>query len=271
MTQLPRRWVVATLADVAGVRLGRQRSPKNHSGPNMRPYLRAANVTWAGLDLTDIKEMNFSEDEVVTYRLAPGDVVVAEASGSRSEVGKPAIWRGEIDDCCFQNTLLRVRSSILSPEYIRYYLLGEALRGRLGDAARGVGIHHLGAAGLSVYPIPVAPAAEQERIVVASDEQFSRLDDAERLLRSARQRLALLRATVLDAVTRSEGDSIPLGEIANVVGGVTKDSKRQGVPSHVEVPYLRVANVQRGFLDLRQITNDPCPAREGEDAAPGAR
>ena len=54
--------------------------------------------------------MHFDPAEVETYRLKAGDVLVAEASGSRSEVGKPAIWRAELHDCCFQNTLLRVRS-----------------------------------------------------------------------------------------------------------------------------------------------------------------
>jgi type I restriction enzyme S subunit len=34
---------------------------------------------------------------------------------------------------------------------------------------------------------------------------------------------------------------------------VTKDSKRQSDPSFIEVPYLRVANVQRGRLDLSEV------------------
>ena len=37
-------------------------------------------------------------------------------------------------------------------------------------------------------------------------------------------------------------------------GGVTKDSKREADPGYVEYPYLRVANVQRGFLDLSVVT-----------------
>ena len=37
-------------------------------------------------------------------------------------------------------------------------------------------------------------------------------------------------------------------------GGVTKDSKREADPDYVEYPYLRVANVQRGFLDLSVVT-----------------
>jgi type I restriction enzyme S subunit len=44
-----------------------------------------------------------------------------------------------------------------------------------------------------------------------------------------------------------------LGEIAEVVGGVTKDTKKQSDPGTPEVPYLRVANVQRGRLDLSEV------------------
>jgi type I restriction enzyme S subunit len=105
LSPLPSGWTEARLDELADVRLGRQRSPKNHLGDRMRPYLRAANVTWNGLDLADVKDMNFSELESDVYELQRGDVLVAEASGSASEVGKPALWNGEIDSCCFQNTL----------------------------------------------------------------------------------------------------------------------------------------------------------------------
>ncbi len=44
-----------------------------------------------------------------------------------------------------------------------------------------------------------------------------------------------------------------LGELANVKGGITKGEKRKPSVTYREVPYLRVANVQRGYLDLRVI------------------
>ena len=253
MSVLPEGWVHTTLAEIGEIRLGRQRSPKTHTGENMRPYLRAANVTWEGFDLSDVNAMHFSPSEVETYRLVPGDVLVAEASGSRNQVGKPALWNGEIDNCCFQNTLLRVRPLAALPKYVLNFLRMEALTGRLGDAARGVGIHHLGAAGLSSYPIPLAPITEQRRIVAAIEEQVSRLDTAEQLLRRARRRADRMRASALAAVTPTDCKWKTLGEIAEIVGGVTKDSKRQADPSFVEMPYLRVANVQRGYLDLREV------------------
>ena len=259
MSDLPPGWAEARLDELAEVRLGRQRSPKNHAGKRMRPYLRAANVTWSGLDLTDVKEMNFSEQESEVYELRPGDVLVAEASGSAGEVGKPAVWKGEIHGCCFQNTLVRVRSRGPLPEYLRYFLFSEARAGRLGDAAPGVGIHHIGATRLSAWRIVVPPLNEQRRIVAAIEEQSSRLDAAEESLAAARRKLAVLREGALESAFAGHWTWTTLGEIAEIAGGVTKDAKRQNDPSFVEVPYLRVANVQRGYLDLSEMATIRVP------------
>ena len=53
-----------------------------------------------------------------------------------------------------------------------------------------------------------------------------------------------------------------LGEIAS---GVTKGTKRDSNVPVREVPYLRVANVQRGYLDLSEIKTIPATERDIED------
>lgn len=289
MSELPMGWERMSLADVAEVRLGRQRSPRRATGDRMRPYLRAANITWKGLDLSDVKEMDFTEVESVTYELHPGDLLLSEASGSPGEVGKPAQYRGEIEGCCFQNTLLRVRLPIgLSPEFYGHFFSEQARNGRFAAGSRGVGIRHLGASALSDWQVPVPPVAEQERIVEAVEEASSRLDAGEAGLRAIRQLVKRLRVAVLSAAVTGrlvpqeltdtpaaklladlgvdpiEPEDVPdlpprwawvsLGSVADVVGGVTKDSKRDTDLRFVERPYLRVANVQRGYLDLTQVT-----------------
>jgi type I restriction enzyme S subunit len=166
----------------------------------MRPYLRAANVKWDGLDLSDVKEMAFTETESATYELRPGDLLLGEASGSPDEVGKPGQYKGEIDGCCFQNTLLRVRlPEDLLPDFYEHYFREQALNGKFAAGSRGVGIHHLGAAALSDWQIPVAPTPEQERIVTAIEEAFSKLDAGEAGLRAVRQLLKRMREAVLAA------------------------------------------------------------------------
>lgn len=283
-------WPVKPLSDVAEVRLGRQRAPKNHSGDSMRPYLRAANVTWAGLNLDDVKRMNFTDEELEVYRLVPGDIVLSEASGSPGEVGKPALWSGEIADCAFQNTLIRVRAREHEPKFLLHYLRFQALTGRFVEHSRGVGIHHLGRARLASWPTPLPNVAEQLRIVGLLEDHLSRLDAGCSELERAAAELAILRErTVIQALTGgAEADRLDarltdvgtadgelsalptgwtwsrLGDIADVVGGVTKDAKKQSDPAYIEVPYLRVANVQRGRLNLDEVTTIRVPQSKAE-------
>ena len=196
-------WPVVPLAEVAEVRLGRQRAPKNHTGDSMRPYIRAANVTWAGLDLSDVNSMNFTDDEMATYRMEPGDIVLSEASGSPGEVGKPALWSGEIDECAFQNTLIRLRTRQHEPQFLVHYFRYLALDGQFVEHSRGVGIHHIGRARLASWPTPLPPREEQRRIVDLLEDHLSRLDAANADLVAARHRsTAMVMSSMAHAVLR---------------------------------------------------------------------
>jgi type I restriction enzyme S subunit len=46
---------------------------------------------------------------------------------------------------------------------------------------------------------------------------------------------------------------VSLRTLVDLKGGVTKGEKRKAGQALVSVPYLRVANVQRGFLDLKEV------------------
>lgn len=194
------------LASVAEVRLGRQRSPDRANGPHMTPYMRAANVGWDGLRLDDIKEMDFSPDERRTYELQDGDILVGEASGSRAEVGKSALWRCEVQGACFQNTLIRVRvdQTRALPEYVRAHLLRDARSGALANAARGVGIHHLGREALASWPIRLPPLDDQRRIVAHLDACFARTKRAKAALDEVPALLDRLRQSILAAAFRGD-------------------------------------------------------------------
>jgi len=173
----------------------------------MRPYLRAANVTWDGLDLSDVNEMNFPPEQLETFRLQAEDILLSEASGSAGEVGKPALWSGQIEDCCFQNTLIRVRSYGPDPRYLLLHFKADAELGRFSKAARGVGIHHLGAKAMEEWPLRLAPSGEQLRIVDEVEKQFTRLDAAVAGLQRVKANLKRYRASVLKAAC--EGRLVP--------------------------------------------------------------
>ncbi|WP_083865032.1 restriction endonuclease subunit S [Nocardia brevicatena] len=215
---------VVSVEEIADVKLGRQRSPKNHDGPNMRRYLRAANVGWSGLLLDDVKAMNFTDAEMAQFRLEPGDILLNEASGSPREVGKPAIWQGEIDECAFQNTLLRVRpQSDVDPRYLLHFFRHEAESGAFVRGARGTGINHLGRAALAKWKVPLSPIEEQRRIAAI-------LDHADALRAKRREALARLDELTQSIFIDMFGDPVSnpsgypvrtLGEIAEFYAGGT--------------------------------------------------
>ncbi|OXS33047.1 restriction endonuclease subunit S [Streptomyces sp. XY006] len=258
----PKGWVRVRLDEVAEVRLGRQRSPKNHSGTQMRPYLRAANVDWNGLKLDDVKEMNFTDDEVAVYGLKKGDIVLSEASGSASEVGKPAIWNDQIPNCCLQNTLIRVRSYGVDPQYLLHFLRSEAMRGAFVEHSRGVGIHHIGAARLAAWQVPVPPLKEQRRIVAALEEQLSRLDAAAGSAAQVRSKLLAYKASREREIVPSpqagaaeqplpgEWQMVRLSDISHSSGyGTSTKCGYDGAGGAV----LRIPNIQSGTINTADL------------------
>ena len=230
-------WQKVPLSEIAEVRLGRQRSPKRATGPNMRPYMRAANVTWKGISLHDVKEMDFTPDEFETYALRRGDLLLSEASGSASEVGKPAVWNEEVPGCCFQNTLIRVRAPEPLVPFLHLHFYKDALTGEFARAARGVGIHHLGAKTLSEWEIHLPPRDEQQRIVETVDSYFTRLDDVTATLERVRRNLKRYRASILKVAV--EGRLVPTeAEIARA-------ERRDYEPASVLLQRILVERRQR--------------------------
>lgn len=201
----PTYWTRTTIGEIADVRLGRQRSPKDASGPQMRRYLRAANVGWYRLRLDDVQEMNFTDDEMDTYRVRDGDILVVEGSGSAGEVGKCAIYRGQAGEVAFQNTLIRIRPHDgVDPRWLMYRINAEAELGGFLRLARGVGIFHLGAKRTAQWPIAVPPLDEQRRIVTTIEATFTRLQRLDLSLPITLQRLEVLRDAVLHGAVSGE-------------------------------------------------------------------
>jgi type I restriction enzyme S subunit len=206
---LPRGWARTTVNEVGAIRLGRQRSPAKQTGRYSTKYLRAGNITADGLDLSDVLEMDFTQAERRIFVLKHGDVVLAEASGSARHVGRAALWREEVPDCCYQNTVIRFRPHAAIAEYslilFRHYLVS----GVFARTARGVGILHLGASRFASLPFLLPPLAEQERIAYEVQRRTAELREAETSLRSALARLedqdhVILAAAVAGGLVESE-------------------------------------------------------------------
>jgi len=175
-----------------------------------------------------------------------------------------------VEGKCWVNNhahVLRAKSGVSDGRYIASYLNSFDYTGFVSGTTR----LKLTQAAMRTIPVPLPPLNEQKRIADKLDALLAQVDAcSERLDRIPqivkRFRQAVLVAATSGALTEEwrnadlpEWRHVCLSDIADIQGGVTKDSKKQQA-SDEEVPYLRVANVQRGYLDLNDIKTIRIPS-----------
>jgi type I restriction enzyme, S subunit len=196
LPELPEGWAWVKVGEISDVQLGRQRSPNNRSNNYPTKYIRAGNLTENGLNLDDVLDMEFEPQDKERFLLAYGDVLLSEASGSANQVGKPAIWHNEIEQCCFQNTVIRIRSISLS-EYLFWVFKTYYLTGVFSKLSGGVGINHLSAGKLESMATPIVGKLESEKILELINEKLSLMENLDQTLSTALQQAETLRQSIL--------------------------------------------------------------------------
>jgi len=122
---------------------------------------------------------------------------LSEASGSASQVGKPAIWKEQLPSCCIQNTVIRHRVNNENPEYVYWYYKFLYLSGVFARIVGGVGINHLGAKNFSGITINLAPSEEQTQIVAYIESRLSVCDKLESIVDENLAKAAAIRQSIL--------------------------------------------------------------------------
>lgn len=188
-----RGWETVQLGELCEVQLGKMLSAKAHGGADPVPYLRNANVQWRRIDLSSVFVMDFSRTELAKFDLRPGDLLVCEGG----EVGRCAIWEGQLTKCSFQKALHRVRprDCRIRVEYLQELLYSLADVGALARSTSQATIAHLTKVQLQRLWLPLPPEDLQDRfvrlyrsILEARKRQEVRLDAASTLFDSLSHR-----------------------------------------------------------------------------------
>ncbi len=137
-------------------------------------------------------------------------------------------------------------SSSVDRNYLRRYL--EFASDGLANQGRGAAQANINLSILRSHDVPLPPMEQQTRIAAI-------LDAADALRAKRRKAIAkldsLTQTIFVDMFGAGEGKKKQLGHLAEVQGGLQVTPKRKSRP--ISVPYLRVANVYRGALDLSEI------------------
>lgn len=213
----------------------------------MTPYLRAANVKDGVLDLSDVKEMNFTPRERGEFQLEPGDVLVTEGAGSLAAVGAAAVWSGELDSpVCFQNTLLRLRPRGGTDGRYLAWWARHAYGDRLFAAeATGVNIFHVSADRVRSMGVALPSESKQRAIADFLDAETARIDAAVSMRRRWLHLAAERFAAQIDASSEQLPSEVPLKRVARLSYGL-------GQPPPLSddgVPIIRATNIDAGTIN----------------------
>lgn len=199
-------WHHATLASIGNCTGGITKNSSRANAPIMKPYLRVANVYANKLSLDEIAEIATTTEEFARTRLQPGDVLIVEGNGSIDQIGRAALWRGEVNECAHQNHLIRWRSrGLVNPEFVLYWLLSPAGRESLVEFAKSSsGLHTLSLSKVSTVPLRVPSLEEQSEIVRRVGELLSVANQTERIVAAATSRVERTTQSTLAKAFRGE-------------------------------------------------------------------
>ena len=251
MNDLPDGWEWTTLGDIAKVVGGVTKDSKKQADPSLSevPYLRVANVQRGYLDLQEVTTIRVPEATLQKLRLLPGDILFNEG-GDRDKLGRGWVWEGQVPDCIHQNHVFRarIRPDEYDPKFISMY--GNSL-GRKWFEDHGKQTVNLASISLSTLkglPVPQIPLYEQQKIVAAIEEQFSRLDAGVAALRRAAQTIKRMRDALFQLTIPQKSENWELVTIDDSIRVV--DYRGRTPPfSAVGIPHLRSFNVKDGRVN----------------------
>lgn len=223
---IPNNWETSRIKYHYQISLGKMLQPiQENSADTLEHYMCSANITWAGVDTSILKQMWFSPAEKRQYRLLDGDLLVSEGG----DVAVSCIWRNELDECYLQNAVHRVRQNALSDNrFIYYWLFFLKNYGIIDLICNKATIAHFTKEKFGELPICIMSIDEQVTIADFLDKECAQIDG---IAADLEKQIAILqqykKSLITETVTKGLDKSVPMKD-----SGVEWTSK---IPCHWEI------------------------------------
>lgn len=202
MTALPEGWEWATVEELA--------TPAGITDGPFGSNLKTEHYTTSGprvVRLQNIGDGRFNDEKahispehysrLTKHSVEAGDVLVASLG---EELPRACVAPVSLGPAIVKADCIRIRpgAGIVSA-YLMAALNSPDVRSRVGGSIKGVGRPRVNLGDLRELQLPIAPTAEQERIVEAVEEAFSKLEAGEAGLRTVRRLTKRMRDAILAA------------------------------------------------------------------------
>jgi type I restriction enzyme, S subunit len=260
-------WRVAPLREIADIRVSNvdKKSAPNEAPVRLCNYMDVYANDYIRADLP-FMEATATAAEIQRFGVQQGDVMITKDSETPDDIGIPAVVMDQIEGlvCGYHLAQIRPNRALVDSVYLAQQLALHETAVYFATRAAGSTRYGLSNRTIADVPIRLAPLGQQRRIAEIIAGLDGAIERTEVLIKKHQQIKAGL---MHDLFTRGlsttgrigpRGDGlpsgwrwVPLGDVARVVGGVTLGGA--GPANGVVVPYLRVANVQDGYLALEEV------------------
>jgi len=182
---IPEAWEAVRLGEVFNVQQGKQLSSKESKDDKIkRPFLRTSNLSWGHINSSNVDEMYFTVEEFEKLRLKKGDVLVCEGG----DIGRTALYRGELEECAYQNHLhrLRPKKDNINAEFFVFWMNHAVNQRQLYTyTANRTTIPNLSSSRLKDFIFPLPPLPTQQKIasmLSAIDEKIEAEENKKKAL-----------------------------------------------------------------------------------------
>ena len=244
-------WPSRPLGELFEIGAGKTMSAAARNGVDKTPFLRTSNVLWDELDLSSVDEMSIPKHELPTKLLQGGDLLVCEGG----EIGRAALWNGEVETMSFQNHLHRLRPIVkdVAPHFYVYFLQSAFTQlGLFEGAGNKTTIPNLSRNRLAALEVPHPPLDEQGAIAAALAQVREAIRVHDQIATATQD---LKRSAMHTLFTRG------------LRGEAQKETELGPVPESWRVlPLARVVLLKRGFdlpLSRRQSGDIPVLGSNG--------
>jgi len=177
MGDIPKHWEISTLGRNSFSFLGKMLNSQDYSKKeklgSVKPYLCAKDVHFSGVDISESKEMCFTEQELIRYRVNKGDLLVVEGGAG---AGGASIYEYD-DERYIQNSIHVIREKeSLTNSYLYYWIYSIVKRGYMDFVCNKATIPHFTGDKLKSTVVPLPPVGEQKQIVAYIKEQEDKID-----------------------------------------------------------------------------------------------
>ena len=222
-------------------------------GESLTPVLRTSNFNEDGsLDYASPAMRCVPEKKVEKKRMVRGDIILEKSGGTpQRPVGIMAFYDSDALALCSNfNQVLRFREDRILPRFAFHQLRWLKDRSAFNRYTRKTtGLQNLQMKKLIELKLRVPQIEVQASIAGALDEIVG---DQQALRQEVASLDSLVKSRFVEMFGARDFPRIRLDKVADVQGGLTKNSRRETLP--MQLPYLRVANVgPTGGVDTSEM------------------